>query len=342
MSKLLTKGKILKFLKKILPFIGIFLLLYIIYDIGLDDIFSTLNKLISSPIYIVIAAVLTLPRLLIRNVQWQYIQKKQKIFVDYIKSLKIFLIGYFYGAVTPGYSGALLRVAYLKDETDEPVGKLFVNVFALSAINTLPLYFFASIGAFLIVSQRLPENFFIDPDLIPIIAFIFLIFQLLFLFFFVKEERGMKVFKFLVRLVFIKKIRSLIKRFVETFYKNFPRIRDFIVPFLLAIPCWLIMYAQIYILGLPLGITKIPFFDFFLLYAIANIIAFIPITSGGLGLREITLLTLFNTYGVEASVAVVIGIAGHLVTDVLTGIYGLIIAFFEARNNKTTKPDVKA
>jgi len=337
MSKSLNKNNTIKFLKKFMPFIGIVLLIYILIDIGLQDILSALEKLKNSPIYIILAVALTLPRILIRNFQWQYILRKQKIFVSYIKSLKIFLIGYFYGAITPGYMGLLIRVPYLKEETNEPIGKLFVNNVILSAISTLPLYFMATLGAFVIASQKLPETFLINPDLIPIIACIILTVQISIYLFFIKKERGMKALRFLVKLAFKKKFQYILKRFIENFYRDFPSLRELIVPILLAVPGWVIIFSQIYILGLPLGITKVPYFDFILLYSIANLIAFIPITSGGLGLRELTLITLLDTYGIEANIAVVIGLTGHLITDVLTGFYGLIIALFEAINNDKKK-----
>jgi len=341
MEKILTKDNIIKFIKKFMPLIGIIILIYILYAIGIDDILSALGKLKDSPIHIIVAVVLTLPRILLRNLQWQFLLKQQKIFVSYIKSLKIFLIGYFYGAITPGYAGGLMRVPYLKEETNEPTGKLFVNVFVLSAVNTLLLYFMAVLGAFVIARQKLPETFIIEPDLIPLIACIVLVVQVSIYLYFLKRERGMKVLNFLLKIVFNKKLQSLFKRFIKTFYDDFPDLRGFIVPLLISIPCWIIMYSQIYILGLPMGIAKVPYFDFILLYAIANIISVIPITSGGLGIRELTLITLFGAYGVEANVAVVLGLVGHLITDVLTGLYGLVISFFEAKNNKKDISEIK-
>ena len=125
MRKMFNKKNLTKYIKKFMPLIGVTLLIYLIVDIGTDEIISTFLQI--SPLYVIIAVMLTLPRVLLRNLGWQLILKKQKIFVSYIKSLKIFLIGYFYGSITPGYIGQLMRIPYLKDETNEPVGKLFIN-----------------------------------------------------------------------------------------------------------------------------------------------------------------------------------------------------------------------
>ena len=312
-----------------MPLIGIILLIYLIIDIGTGEIISTFAKI--SPIYIIIAAILTLPRILLRNIQWQHILKKQKLFISHITSFKIFLIGYFYGAVTPGYMGGLMRVPYLKDETDAPTGKLFINCFVFSAGNAFVLYFMAVIGAFLI-SEHIPEA-------LPI-ATIVCIAHFLFYYYFVKKERGDKAFHFFVKLFIPKKLKPIFMRFIDTFYDDFPNIKDFIIPFLISIPCWMILYGQIYIIGLSLGI-EIPYFTFIMLYAIVNLISFIPITSAGLGTREVALIFLFSFYGVSPEKTLVLSLAGHLLTDVLTGFYGFIISVIEARNNKKNFSDLK-
>ena len=153
---MISNKDFIRFLKKLIPLTGIILLIYLIISIGTDEIISTFLKI--SPLYVVIAALLTIPRVLIRNYGWQIILKKQKIFVSYLTSLKIFLIGYFYGSVTPGYIGQLMRIPYLKEKTNEPTGKLFVNSFVEEVVHTLSLYFMMIIGAFLI-SDKIPEAF---------------------------------------------------------------------------------------------------------------------------------------------------------------------------------------
>ena len=326
MRKMFNKKNLTKYIKKFMPLIGVTLLIYLIVDIGTDEIISTFLQI--SPLYVIIAAMLTLPRVLLRNLGWQLILKKQKIFVSYIKSLKIFLIGYFYGSITPGYIGQLMRIPYLKDETNEPVGKLFINTIIEEAIHTMSLYMMMVIGAFFIVDQ-IPEAF-------PIACIVLLAHVAVYAYF-IKRERGEKTLHFLIRLLIPKKFKSYFTRFVGAFYDDFPNIKYLILPFIVVIPTWIIIYTQIYILGLSLGI-EIPYFVFILFLAIANIVAFIPITSAGLGTREATLIFLFSFYGVSPDRALVLSLAGFLLTDVLTGFYGFVISVAEAR--RTSKKDL--
>jgi len=320
--KKFDKKNTIKIIKKLMPLIGVVLLVYLIIDIGAAKIASTFLKI--SPIYILLSAILVVPRLLIRNTAWQIILKKQNINVSYLTSLKAFLIGYFYGTVTPGYIGQLMRIPYLKEKTNQPVGKLFINTIIEEAVHTFPIYIFMIVGAFLI-AERIPAA-------LPI-ACIILLADILIYIYFLKKERGEKTLNFLIKILIPKKFKSYFTSFVDTFYHDFPNLKYLIIPFLIAIPEWIMIYSQIYLLGVPLGI-EVPYFDFLMLYAIANIISFIPITSAGLGFREGALVVLFGIYNVAPEKAIVISLAGHLVSDVLTGFYGLIISLFETRNKK--------
>ena len=321
-KKFLNRNAIIKHIRRFMPLIGIFLLIYLIIDIGTDEIVSTFLKI--TPYLILISASLTVPRIFIRNYVWQIILKKQKIHVSSITSLKIFLIGYFYGSITPGYIGQLMRIPHLKEKTGEPTGKLFINLIVEEGVHTLSLYIMMIIGAFLIIN-RVPEVF--------LVTIIFLLATLAIYGFFIKKERGEKTFHILIKLLMPNKFKPYITRFVDSFYTDFPSIKGLIYPFIIVISSWIIIYSQIYILGLSLDI-EVPYFEFLMIYPIANVVAFIPITSAGLGTREATLIFLFSFYGVTPEKALVLSIAGHLITDVLTGFYGFIISVFEARNNK--------
>ncbi len=323
------KHLVMAILKKGMPFIGIVLLLYLIFSIGTDKIVTTFLQL--SPFYIVGAALLTFPRILIRNYGWQLILKQQKIEVSFGTSLKIFLIGYFYGSVTPGYSGQLMRIPYLKEKTDQPTGKLFVNTLVEEIIHTFSLYLMMIIGAFILIEYI--------PAIFPL-ACIFVGVSLIIYWFFINRDRGEKTFHFLIRFLAPKNLKLYFIRFVATFYQDFPNLKDLIYPFVVVIPTWIIIYSQIYILGLSLGID-IPYLVFLVIYPIANIVSFIPITSAGLGTREATVIFLLSFFGVSPEKAIVLSLAGHLLTDVLTGLYGLGISFFEARTTKKSLTDLE-
>ena len=148
---------------------------------------------------LVIALVLTLPRLIIRNYAWRLIQKEHKIELTFFQSLKIFLIGYFYGSITPGYVGQLMRVPYMKEKTGEPYGKLFVNSFIETIVHTLSLYAMIFMGALLVIGTF--------PQLFGIII-IWIVILVTILVYFVKKERGEKLFRILIKYLIPRKLKN--------------------------------------------------------------------------------------------------------------------------------------
>lgn len=307
-------------LKKFLPLIGVALFFYLIYNLGVQDILNALFSI--PPTYIVLASLLTIPRVLIRNYAWILIQKEQKIHLSFFRSLKIFLMGYFYGSVTPGYIGQLMRVPYMKERTGEPYGKLFVNSVIETILHTLSLYGMMIIGAILVFGS-FPELFYITGTWVVGLGLI--------LIYFIKRERGEKIFSFLIRNTIPKKFRDKSNKFVNTFYRDFPQLKRLLLPLFIGIFTWIIIFTQEYIIILALGLN-IPYLYFLLLFPIANTAGFIPITFAGLGTREAVSILIFTTlFSVADHEVFVFTLVGFLITDILTGFVGFLLTLTETR-----------
>lgn len=314
-----------KYAKKFLPIIGILVLFYIIYSLNVEDIKNAFLSI--NPVYIIIALTLTLPRVLIRNYGWQLIQKEQKIKLSYFRSLKIFLIGFFYCSITPGFIGHLMRAPYMKEDTGEPYGKLFVNIIIDSTLRTIASFIMILTGALLVISL-FPELFWINIAIFGIL--------LLCVFYVIKKERGEKLFHLLINFLIPKKFKNSFYRFVNTFYKDFPRLDRLIIPFLLGFIIWIFYFTQEYLIVMGMGLgSEIPYHFFILLFPLANVAGFLPITFAGLGLREGTSIIIFTTlFGVAEEKILVFTLMGFLITDLFTGFIGFLVSLTEAREKK--------
>ncbi len=314
-------NKIFKQAKKILPLLGILIFFYILYSLEFEkiiDAFLSINF-----IFIIFSLTLTIPRVIIRNYAWQLVQKEQKITIGFFTSLKIFLIGYFYGSITPGFIGQIMRVPYMKEKTGEPYGKLFVNTFIETILHTLSLYGMMIIGALLILESI--------PELFPITTG-WLIILLLVLLYFIKKERGEKLFFTLIKYLLPKKFKKQFNKFVNTFYDDFPKIKKLIVPLILGIFTWIIIFSQEYIIIIALGLN-IPYLYFLLLFPIANTAGFIPITFAGLGTRELASIIIFSTlFAVSKEEVFVFTLLGFIITDIVTGFIGFILSLTETNS----------
>jgi glycosyltransferase 2 family protein len=313
-KNLLNKAKI------VLPFIGLIILAYIIYSLDVHKIITAFFSI--EPIFVVYALLLTIPLLLIRNATWQIILQEQKITVGFFYSLKIYLIGVFYGSITPGYYGQLMRVPYLKEKTNEPFGKLFINTIIETFVHSFSLYGMMIIGALLVIGTL--------PELLPITIVWILCFVLLGVYF-TKKKRGEKFFRIIINYLIPKKVKPHLNAFVDTFYIDFPRFKMMILPFMLGIITWIIVFSQEYMILLGLGL-QIPYFAFLVLFPIANTAGFIPITFAGLGTREVTAIFIFTTlFPVAREQILVLSLIGFVVTDLFLGFLGFLLSLTESR-----------
>jgi uncharacterized protein (TIRG00374 family) len=312
---LLGKAKVL------LPVIGLIILVYIFYSLDVHKVISAFLSI--KPLYVVYALLLTIPLLLLRNEIWQIILKEQKISVGFFHSLKIYLIGVFYGTITPGYYGQLMRIPYLKTKTNEPYGKLFINTVVETFIHSFSLYGMMILGAVFVISTL--------PELLPItiawtLAFAFIGF------YFTKKDRGEKFFRILVTYMIPTKLKSHMNAFVDTFYSDFPRFKVMILPYLFGIITWILVFTQEYMILLGLGLD-IPYSMFLVLFPIANVAGFIPITLAGLGTRELTAILIFTSlFPVAKEQILVLSLVGFIVTDLFLGFLGFILSLTESRS----------
>lgn len=315
-------------LKLVLPFIGLGILAYLVYSLDPQKIITAFLTI--DPIYIVYALLLTIPLLVIRNVEWQIILKEQKITMKYLDSLKIYLIGIFYGSFTPGYSGQLMRIPYLKEKTREPFGKLFINTIIDTFVHSFSIYGMIIIGAFLVVGTI--------PELLPV-TIVWMVGFCLAVLYFSGKKRGEKFFRVIITYLIPKKVKPHLNAFVDTFYSDFPRFKVMIVPYLIGIITWVIVFSQEYLILLGLGL-QIPYLTFLALYPIANVAGFIPITFGGLGTREFTAILIFTTlFTVTAEQILVLSLVGFFVTDIFLAFLGFLLSMTETRV-KTSIPEL--
>jgi uncharacterized protein (TIRG00374 family) len=311
---------LLTHVKRVLPFIGIAILIYILYSLNVQKIIDALFSI--DPIYIVYALLLTIPLLLIRNIAWQLVLRAQHIHLGFLPSLKIYLIGIFYGSITPGYVGQVMRVAYLKEKTKEPFGKLFVNTVIETFVHTFSLYGMMIIGALLVLGTI--------PQLLPI-TIVWIVGVSLVALYFVNKQRGEKLFRFLITHLIPKNAKQYLTAFVDSFYNDFPGFVAMILPYVLGIITWVIVFSQEYCIVIALGL-QIPYLAFLLLFPIANTAGFIPITFAGLGTRELTAIFIFSTlFQTPGEQIVILSLVGFVVTDLFLGFLGFLLSLTESR-----------
>jgi uncharacterized protein (TIRG00374 family) len=305
----------LKYIGKLLPLIGIIFFIYIINDIGIEKILSTFSSM--HLIYFLIALLIFIPRLLFSTYKWFIICKKQKIDLNFLYLLKIYLITLFLGGTTPGSIGLHLRIYYIKNKSKEPLEKCLTNSLIESGLSLITGLFIAFIGSIVFINIY-PELVFI---ILPFFIFYLSVFIVL-----LEKRGGSKLFNILIRPFIPDKYKPGIDKSVESLYKNIPKLKEMFVPFLIEILVWFTAAIQVYIISQAFSIS-ISFFDFIIISIISVVISnILPISIGGLGIREGAFVYLLSEFGVESEIAFVISLSGFLVKILIPGFFGLIIS----------------
>lgn len=306
----------LKNIGKLFPIIGIIIFIYIITDIGIEKIGSAFSSI---PLeYFLLALLLFIPRWLLSSYKWYFISKKQKMDFKLFFLSKIFLITLFLGSITPGAIGLHLRIYYLKTKSKASLEKCLTNSLIESGLSLITGLLIAFIGSIILI-ELYPE--------LPIIILPFFIFYLSVFIVLLEKRGGSKLFNILIRPFIPERYKTSIDKSVESLYQDIPKIKDMLIPFLIEIIVWIFAAIQVYIIAQAF-LINITFYEFILISIISVVISnILPISIGGLGIREGAFVFLLSKFGVQSEIAFVISISGFLVKILIPGLIGLIISF---------------
>jgi len=314
-------------IKKIMPIIGIIILIYILSRVNIPVIIDIFSEI--PPIYAFLSLFAVVPLVISTNIQWRILLKKQKINVSFLYSLKNIFIGYFYGFITPGGFGAYIKAVYLKNESGAPLPKCISNIITFNTLDFLSLLLLGLIGGFFL-SSRFPLLFLIIAVVSFIVAFLFI--------FFLRKKKSKVIFTKIVQSNIFSLVKDRLEDPIETFYENLPSFKDVLLPFFLSVIGWIIRFSEIYLISLLFNFD-VPFISFIFIIAVADVVSSLPISIYGLGTREATLLSLFSIYAITSEEIISLSLFWFAVIWVLPSIIGAIITAFESK--KLIKADLK-
>lgn len=313
-----------KKIKKYLPFIGIILFVYLLIKLNIGKILEQVLEI--NKFYLIVALLLVLFYLLFQTLKWHVLARKQKIPVPFRESFKINLMSNFYGLVTPGKLGAVMRAEYLKKYSN--IGKGLSNFVIDKALDLTSLFSLAIILGFFVLRERL--------NLMFMTYMIILFFILLVTFFiFYNKKRSKFLLEIVHRKLIPQKMKEKAKETFDSFYEDLPKKGALISVFILNLVAWIVNYVVVYFVALSLGI-EINFIYFIAIYPIATLVAQIPITISGLGTREATLIGLFGLFGIGAVKVFSMSLIGLFIMAVFPSLIAIFLILKE-RNQKEIK-----
>ena len=301
-------------IKRYFIIIGIALFIYLLIKLNIVDIFNQIKS--ANLYYISIALVFICIYLIFQTLKWFVIAREQKVEMPFIDAFKINMISSFYGLVTPGKVGSVTRATYFGDYKGG-TGKGFSN-FVIDKILDLSSLFFLAVGfGFLFYNNiKVLSTAFLY---VFIAIFVLIVCVSIMLY---KKELSRHLLRVIYRLI-PERLKERARLSFDSFYENIPGLGFLSLVFILNLATWVITYAIFYFVGLSLGVN-LSFTYYLAILPISTLVAQIPITISGLGIRELTMISLFGLFNVEA----VKVFSMSLITIVLSGVIPSIIAIF--------------
>ena len=310
----------MRFVKSLLPVIGLALLAYLLWKIGITKIIQSFAH--ANYILIWVSFLIFIPIILIQTAKWSYILKKQGISLRFKDLLGIHVISLFYESVTPARIGYFMKIAYLQQRL-KSVGRAASSVIIDRALDFISVAILAFFGS-LVVMQKYSDTFYISL----IILLIFIIGFLVIL----SKNRTRFFARFFYRILIPAKMKENAKNSFDEFYKTIPSKKSIIALFFMTLVFWIIVYSQAYMIARAFSLN-IPYLRFLVLFPISIIVGLIPITISGFGARELVLVKLMEQFGKQESI-VSFSVTWAFLSLVVFSTIGLSLIFREQLKSK--------
>jgi len=305
---------------KYLALFGLTVFVYLLYTIGPIEVLNSLLQL--NPLAF-LAVLLVLPVLVILK-GW-----KQKILlagmgkqISLVESTKIWLIGFFYGTVTPAKAGDFFRAIYLRNSTGLPLGK-GIAVTGVERILDVGYLFIAGILGLMLISIEGKLDFstvyYLTALLLVFVALLFLGTRKSLIKRFLEP-----IFNVLIPARYKEKMRDSFHSFYDGMRQLLAAKKVLLIAVLLTIVTWTITIFQYYLIAIALGLPLTFEFLFWVMPPIV-LIEILPISFSGIGTRDYVAIFFFGLVGVTAGQAISFSLI-ILFLAVLLAAIGMIFA----------------
>ncbi len=291
--------------------VSISLLLIILLNVDWE---TTVENLRNADLAILfVALVLNLAERLELTYKWNLLIRVRNIIVSFGRLFLINSIGGFLGLFLPSSLGTdVVRGFYLAKNNSEKsvtVSSIFVDrvmgMFSLLLLCLISVFFTGEI-----LSKFNFEIYIVAISIFTVISFY--IFQ--------KKETAIFLEKIIKKVKYQKFLEKGLKLHASILeYKKFPK--TLLVTFILTLFVQITRILTYYFVALSFGVS-VPFIYFILIIPIIMLVIMIPISIGGLGVREGAFVAFFTLAGMSVNDAVIISITSSFIDTINTILLG--------------------
>lgn len=269
----------------LVKFFGLILFVFLISKVGWSETLRSIQKISFIHLFIVVGIFWI--AFYIKSVRWRIISKSFGITLSGYTAFKVFFIGLFLANITPGKLGDFGRLFYIRDQlSDMKIGwsslimdRIF-DLFCLAIFSLIGLVYYQVNFSIL----RLPDNFLV------IILWVIILFGLT-----------------LLLLKFRQKIKEVITPWWVIFNSHSLNYKYTFSAIGLTCLSMILIYGMFNYVAFAMEIP-VNHLGLFLGAFILGILTLLPITILGIGVRETSLVFIFQLYGLSSEDAIAISL----------------------------------
>lgn len=316
--------------------IGIGITFYLFRKIGVGQLSDVLAECGKRWEWLVVAIMICFVCLLLGNIRWKIILDAQGLAMSPARVFRVYFIGQFFNAFMFGATGGdLVRAFYAAKETHHLKTEAVATVILDRAIGLIVII---TIAAFMLIFRA---SFFLDhpqthlPAILMIIMIGLAFLGLIFLFN-IQRFKNWPIFK---QINNSRLLGPTIKRFLSAINLYRRHTRVLVYTILISLVGQLLIVFECYCLGKSFQIT-IGFIDYLTIVPIILSISAIPITPGGLGIREGLSVALLGAFGIITAKALPLSLMVYFSALVWSLLGGIIFLGYSASSGHTVHDEI--
>lgn len=254
----------------------------------------------------------------IRAFRWQAILRDSDVHVGLWHVFLAYNLGNSLNVIIPAKLGDVARSYYMKKKFDYGYSKTLPATFLDRVFDLLGVYILLFICSIYVLARVRMESWFYYTLFLGVfvLAALFIAFE-----YALRNRQKLQAIK-------NDKLRALLYNLIDVFSGSIKNKSKFANLLLLSVLIWLCEGVITWLVFLAIHQTVNPVVAVFA-NMIANLTKVIPITPGGLGVFEGTMLLVFSLFGVNGSIAGMASTINHFLVNVYTLIIGIYVLLKE-------------
>ena len=284
---------------------------------SLKNFTSILKEL--NPVFLLLAVTFYLLGIMAEMLRWDILLRAQDIRISKGFLTQSLFIAYFYSNIFPTNIGGDIYRAYdLHENKDIPLDKNISVIVVERFIGMLSGTVYLVISFFGIY-KYLNLTTILSLSVLPLGG--------LLLFFIILKPKAFKIDRLFKKIRFLTRFEPKYNSFLQHFVSYKSKLRYLLVSFVLSFAAQLLFYTGFYFAAVYINLD-LPFFAFFFLIPVILLISNVPISIGGIGIRENSFVLLLKNFNVPENTGTLYALVSLFII-VFSALLGGVIYLFK-------------